>query len=179
MRNLLPLLIFLISLTSFSQNPPEVSNNLFSINVLTPSLELETRLSQFSTLDLNLGTGFSLAGGAMYDGVKFGIYPNLKAQYRNYYNLEKRLSKNKNVANNSGNYIAFHSAIRGGNPLIGDLEKAGKYSVEGGPVWGLQRVYGSGFKLNLNLGIGYGFNDLGNSGFTPLMGFQLGWLLFN
>lgn len=126
-----------------------------------------------------MGTGFALVSGDAYGGTEFGIFPTFTAQYRNYYNLEKRLSKNKNVSNNSGNYIALHSAIYGGKPIIGDLESTANYAVAVGPVWGLHRVYGGGFKLNLNLGLGYGFNDQGDSAFGPLIGFQLGWLISN
>lgn len=179
MRRLFPLLLLLLSFNSFSQNSTGVSKNQFSINFLMPALELETRLTNNSTIDLYLGTGYALVSGDAYGGTEFGFFPTFTAQYRNYYNLEKRLSKNRNISNNNGNYLAFHSAIFGGNPIIGELESTANYAIEVGPVWGLQRVYNGGFKLNLNLGLGYGFNDQGDSAFGPLVGFQLGWLISN
>lgn len=179
MKKFLPLFFIILSFNLFSQENPGVSTNQFSINFLMPGLELETRLSHISTLDLQLGTGFALVGGEAHGGTEFGVFPTFIAQYRNYYNLKKRLSQNRNIDNNSGNYIAFHSAGFGGKPIIGDLESTANYAVEVGPVWGLQRIYGGGFKLNLNLGVGYGFNDIGESAFGPLLGFQIGWLISN
>ncbi len=179
MKKLFPLFLIFFNFNSFSQSSAEVSKNLFSINFLLPSLEYETKIFNNSTLNLNLGTGFALVGGEIHNETKFGLFPNLSAQYRNYYNLERRLSKNKNISNNSGNYFGLHSAIYGGNPIIGDLEFTSNYAAEVGPVWGLHRVYNNGFKLNLNLGLGYGFNDQRNSSLVPLVGFQLGWLISN
>ena len=100
-------------------------------------------------------------------------------QYRYYYNLEKRLQKEKNIGNNSANYIALSGAVQIGKPIIGDLEYNEGYFGVIGPVWGLQRYYGSGFKLDLNLGAGYGFNESGSSFFSPIIGLRLGWRLSN
>lgn len=177
MKNLLPFFFLLTIFQINAQNSPEVSKNLFSINFLMPSLELETKLTYNSTLDLNLGTGFALMSGDSYGGTYFGFFPNFMAQYRHYYNFNRRLEKNKNISNNSGNYFAFHSAIYGGKSFIGNLDSNADYSIELGPVWGLQRVYGKSFKLDLNLGLGYSFNDIGESAFGPLIGFKLGWVI--
>ena len=87
------------------------------------------------------------------------------------------MEKGKKVSENSGNYITALAEITSGTPILGGLTSKADYAVVVGPAWGLQRVYNSGFKLNLNLGVGYGFDDLGGSYITPLVGIQLGWLL--
>jgi hypothetical protein len=45
-----------------------------------------------------------------------------------------------------------------------------------GPSWGLQRYYKSGFKLDLNVGAGYGFSEF-DSTFAFILGMRLGWLI--
>ena len=141
-----------------------------------PSLEWEVPLSQNSTIDLLAGTGFGYAKTIDSDS-QFGVFPVFQSQYRYYYNLEKRNKKGKKVSENSGNYIAAVGLIESANPIIGDMDLRGDFAVLIGPAWGLQRVYNSGFKLNLNLGAGYGFNDIGESYIAPFISLQLGWLL--
>ena len=122
-----------------------------------------------------MGAGFAYRSTNGNSG--YAVFPNLQAQYRFFYNLNKRMEKGKKVSENSGNYITALADITGGNALLGDLVSRANYAVFVGPAWGLQRVYNSGFKLNLNLGAGIGFNDLGDSYFSPLIGLQLGWLI--
>ena len=107
----------------------------------------------------------------------YGVLPAFQSSYRYYYNLNKRLEKGKKVSENSGNYIAAIGTIQSGKPIVGDYTLNNDYSVLIGPAWGLQRVYNSGFKLNLNLGAGYGFNDVGGSYFSPFIAIHLGWLI--
>ncbi|WP_189604930.1 hypothetical protein [Salinimicrobium marinum] len=178
MKNLLLLLVFLLSFSISAQHNPGKTQNQFSVSFLLPGLEYETVLSDKTTIDFRVGTGFTFAMGKSI-GTQFGIYPNFHTQYRYYYNFEKRADKGKNTSNNSGNYFALNGGLYGGKPLIGEIEYNMNYGAEIGPVWGIQRVYKSGFKLDLHLGLGYSFNDLGNSGFSSLISFRLGWLLFN
>ncbi|MBT8296305.1 MAG: hypothetical protein KJO51_07800 [Gramella sp.] len=98
-------------------------------------------------------------------------------QYRYYYNFEKRFDNGKKTSENSANYISGVVSVTGGKPIIGNLEYSNDYGGFIGPAWGLQRVYNSGFKLNLNLGLGLGFNDTSDVYLTPLFGLQLGWII--
>lgn len=172
--------LFLCSFIPFTltaQNNQKVSKSIFSVNFLIPSVELETRISDKTTLDLFGGIGFGLAAGTQRDGTDVGFFPVFSTQYRYYYNLEKRAGKGKKVSENSGNYVAAVGEIMSGKPIFGDLKFENDYSALVGAVWGLQRYYNSGFKLDLNLGGGYGFNDLGVSYLTPVIGLKLGWLI--
>ncbi len=179
MKKFLLLSFCLFSFLSINaQNQASVEDGLLSINILTPGLEYEYGLTNSTTLDLRAGTGFAYWENT-YFGEDFGIYPIFNVQYRHYYNLEKRQGKEKNISNNSANYIALSAAIESGKPIIGGLEYNEAYFGTIGPVWGLQRYYGSGFKLDLNLGAGYGFNESGESYLSLLIGFRLGWLLSN
>jgi hypothetical protein len=159
-----------------SQDRASVEKGLLSVNILTPGLEYELGTSSNTTLDLRVGSGLAYRKGMFEEG--FGIYPTFNLQYRYYYNLNKRMEKGKNISNNSANYIALSGSIQSGKPIIGDLEFNEGYFGAVGPVWGLQRYYGAGFKLDLNLGAGYSFNESGGSFFSPIIGLRLGWLLF-
>lgn len=174
-RVLLFVTIILFSVNSFGQETTPQTNSQFSLNLLIPSLEWEVNTSQNSTIDLKLGTGFGYSkSGSESD---FGFFPDFQSEYRYYYNLKKRSEKGKKVSENSGNYIAAIGNIRSGNSIIGDLDLEEDYAIMIGPAWGMQRTYNSGFKFNLNLGAGYGFNDIGDSYFSPFIGIQLGWLI--
>ncbi|MGY5848949.1 hypothetical protein [Salegentibacter sp. F14] len=178
MKKTLLFCLCLFSLFSMrSQDQASVKDGLLSINILTPGLEYEYGLSASTTLDLRVGTGFAYQKNSFGEG--FGIYPIFNIQYRHYYNLAKRLEKGKEINNNSANYIALSGVVQAGKPIVGDLEYNEGFFGVIGPVWGLQRYYGSGFKLDLNLGAGYGFNESGESFFSPLIGLRLGWLLSN
>lgn len=178
------LLLLSFCLFSFSvinaQDQASVEDGLLSINILTPGLEYEYGLTNSTTLDLRAGAGFAYRKTSFGEGYEgFGVYPIFNVQYRYYYNLQKRLDKGKNISNNSANYIALSGGLQSGKPVIGNLEYNEAYFGSIGPVWGLQRYYGSGFKLDLNIGPGYGFNQSGDSFFSLLIGFRLGWRLSN
>lgn len=174
MKKIFSLLALVFTLNFFSQT--QSTNSQFSLNLLAPSAEYELSISDHSTIDMNLGVGFAYQYSSTL-GEAYGFYPGLDAQYRYYYNLAKRIDKGKKTSENSGNYIAGVASITGGKPIIGDLEYTNDYGAFIGPAWGLQRVYDSGFKLNLNLGLGLGFNDSGDTYLRPLFGFRLGWLI--
>lgn len=178
MKKLILLSFVLFSfLATYAQDQPSVENGLLSVNFLTPGLEYEFGLTNFTTLGLRAGSGFAYRKSSFGEG--FGVYPIFNIDYRYYYNLEKRLDKGKNISNNSANYIALSGAVQSGKPIIGDLEYQEGYTGVIGPVWGLQRYYGRGFKLDLNLGAGYRFNESGSSYFSPIVGLRLGWRISN
>lgn len=177
MKKIILIFCAFLPLALIAQNDIQVSKSVFSVNFLIPSVELETRITEKTTLDLSAGIGFGLASGTQRDGTDVGFFPVLSAQYRYFYNLEKRIRKGKKVSENSGNYVAGVGEIMSGKPIIGNLEFVNEYFALVGAVWGLQRYYKSGFKLDLNLGAGYGFNDLGDSYLTPVVGLKLGWLI--
>ncbi|MBZ9629336.1 DUF3575 domain-containing protein [Salegentibacter sp. LM13S] len=176
--------ILLLSFCYFSflsinaQDRASVEDGLLSVNILTPGLEYEYGLTNATTLDLRAGSS-AFAFGAGSSGKFFAIFPVFSAQYRYYYNFNNRIEKNKTVKNNSANYIALSGNLQSGKPIIGNIEYTEDYFGTIGPVWGLQRYYSSGFKLDLNLGAGYGFDELGDSYFSPIIGIRLGWLLSN
>lgn len=68
--------------------------------------DIEKRLSENTTLstDLNLSAGFAYNSDS---GTKLLLSPYIREEYRYYYNLEKRNSKDKNTKNNSANFIAL------------------------------------------------------------------------
>ena len=155
----------------------QTTQDQLSLNFLIPSAEYEWAISDHSTIDAMAGLGFGYHDGMYLDDPEFGVFPQFEAQYRYYYNFEKRADKGKKISENSANYIAAVVALGSGEPILGDMQLQHDLSGFIGPAWGLQRVYNSNFKLNLNLGAGYGFDDLGNSYFSPLIDIQLGFKL--
>lgn len=166
-------LVLLLFLFAGSLCKAQETTDQFSVNFLIPSAEYEFSIGEKSSIDLLAGVGFAYR--KVFDESDYGIFFQTMAQYRYYYNFRKRMEKGKNVSNNSGNYIAAVGIFTPGESIIGDLDMV-SYSGLVGPAWGLQRVYGGNFKLNLNLGVGYGFNEY-ETYVAPFAGIQLGFKL--
>jgi len=148
----------------------KVEDHLFKVNIIIPGLEYEMGLSQKTTLNLRLGTGFAYVKTNNDD--EFGVFLTGEAAYRYYYNFGKRARKGKNTNGNSANYMSLTTFFQSGDAIIGDLQT--DYLMQVGPTWGFQRTYKSGFNLGLDLGAGYVFTN--TDGYvSPIINFQIGW----
>ena len=126
----------------------------------------EIALGGKTLIDVNagLGGGYTVNTGVNYE---WGfIDPAFYAitEFRYYYNLPKRLSKNRNMGNNAGNYVGaqvkyatseiFNIAtnISLHNTLLTEVH------------WGIQRNLGKKFLFNLHLGLGYAYDYYWDTG---------------
>ena len=99
------------------------------------------------------------------------IAPFLDLQQKWFYNINKRIRKNKTVENNSGNFISARLITRG--PSIAEnVIRTSDFDFAFGPTWGIQRKYGENFHLLFDIGPQYYFDTEGNGNIFPLM-FQL------
>jgi hypothetical protein len=166
-----------------TEQPAAVAKSLLRANFL--GLEYEQRITDLTTININPGVGFSFWWDSRRDGFNSRLHPGLGIEARRYYNLAKRLKRGKNIANNSGNFVAL--SVTGGNSvrITGGIDpvQENDYMNTGlsygiGPVWGIQRNYKSGFNLSLTAGGGYGKSNNGRTGFMPLLGGGLGFLIY-
>ncbi|MEW7280564.1 hypothetical protein ABW636_18405 [Aquimarina sp. 2201CG1-2-11] len=176
MKKTITTIFFFCTISLFAQKVTSIKNvadHLFKINLLlTPGLEYEVGVSKNTTIDFRLGTGFAYRN--TFGNERYGIFLSSELAYRYYYNFDRRESKGKNISKNSANYIAMTSTFASGDPIIGKIETAIDYIGLIGPVWGIQRTYGAGFNLGLELGMGYRFDNL-DSDIAPIINFRLGW----
>lgn len=174
MKNCILVVFLFVSLLGFSQENSGVEKSQFKINMLAPGISYEHGLSEKSTLLGELGTGFLYTSEG---GESFSVFPYVSAQYRHYYNFEKRAKKGKNTLNNSANYITFITNVSSGKAIIGKRDYISDVYFGIGPAWGIQRTYKSGFNLDLNLGVGYGFGNNEKGKFIPMLNLTLGWVI--
>jgi hypothetical protein len=168
-------LVFALNLKA--QDVSKVSNNLFKINILSPGLTFEKRITSNNTicLDGNIAYGFNYTTNNGFTNL---FSPYIRGQFRNYYNFDKRIAKGKNTSNNSGNFLAFTTSYYlqpiGNKDLVNNLD-----GLTVGATWGMQRTYKSGFNINLNTGLGYNFSNLKDRTVVPIINFTVGWVLFS
>jgi hypothetical protein len=173
--------VFLINLLAIvnlcAQQNPSVEKKLFKINLLAPGIAYEIGLDSRNTLNSEFDVGF----GYRFDskiGKGWYFFPAIEEQFRHYYNLEKRKSKDKSTKGNSGNYVGALA-----NYTFKSLttnENLGYYnpSFTLGAVWGLQRTYKHNFNINLNLGLGHVFQkNVKSDPVAPIVNFSLGWVI--
>ncbi len=167
------------ALTLKAQAEAKVSTNLFKIDILTPGLTFEKSINNNSTLLFDASTSIGYveknnAGSIIMTSL-------LKTQYRYYYNFSNRLSKNKNITGNSGNFISAFSSYYF-KPFGNDNHVSGYDGLTIGSTWGLQRTYISGLNINLSTGLGYNFSNQisdNTSPIVPIINFTIGWVLFD
>ena len=168
--------VTIFSLQGFSQETIKNTSTVVRINFLNPGIEYETPVFNKSTVSMNLGVGYggsypNLTSGA--SGWLYLISPFFDLQYRNYYNLDERISKQKNTNYNSGNFWGVRMLTRG-ESLSSNFTRTSNYDFAFGPTWGLQRSFGR-INLLFDLGAVYYFDTKGNSGITPMLELNLGY----
>ncbi len=152
----------LASSNCFSQD--DVNADIRDVTKLTffgPGISYEKRIGKLQSLmgqallSPEIYIGYSSAFGNMS---RIDIYPALGLQYRYYYNLAKRNTKEKRTQMNSANYIGAMTEIYFyKDRILANAEKDLRSSKVTGIVWGLQRNYQSRFSLDLSFGLGYIF----------------------
>ena len=156
-----------------AQEPRRFTENVFRLNLINPSVEYEFQVLQRSTLSTSLGIGMQGAYKRLVEDPPKPFYEYYllssyaQAMYRVFYNLEERITGNKNIAYNSGNYFGIRFMIRGPE-LYSRFDRKGSIDFSYGPAWGLQRALGRAH-IQLTLGPVYYFDTHGNSGFSLLM----------
>ncbi|MFI3263474.1 MAG: hypothetical protein R3Y26_11310, partial [Rikenellaceae bacterium] len=84
----------------------------------------------------------------------YSLIPYIIVEPRYYYNLNKRALKGKNTYKNSASYVAIKSRfllspIYANNEL---MESNTEFQIA--PVWGIKRVYGGHFLMDVHIGLG-------------------------
>lgn len=168
--------VILCTLQVFSQEPVKNISTVLRLNFLNPGIDYETPVLSKSTVSVNLGLGYGGSYRALTSDASGWLYmiaPFADVHYRNYYNLQKRASKNKNTAYNSANFWGVRTLVRG-EAFSSNFTRTADYDFAVGPTWGIQRSYG---KINLlfDLGAIYYFDTKGNGGFLPMLELNIGY----
>ncbi|MEZ7496374.1 hypothetical protein QO206_12815 [Leeuwenhoekiella aequorea] len=171
-KSLLSLFLILSFTTFYAQETISVNTEkVWRVNFLNPAIELELPTGEYSTFSSAIGIGYN--GG--YPDLTYGgngfiyiISPFVDIQQKWFYNLNKRISKNKTIDNNSGNFVALRFITRG-NSIAENVSRTSNFDFAVGPTWGIQRKYGENFHLLVDIGPQYYFDTNGNGNVWPLM----------
>lgn len=150
------ILCVLTILTKGQEASVEKSTNGIQTGLLGVWIHNETRLSNEISLRSEIGFDSGIFGGSFYDKTGFIMTPVITVGPRWYYNLEKRISKSKNIEQNSGNFISMKISY---NPdwfvlsNYDNLQIVNQVSII--PKWGIRRIIGKHFSFETGFGIGY------------------------
>jgi len=168
-------LLVLFTFTTYGQEKTTFkTEKVWRINFLNPGAELELPTGEYSTFSTGVGIGY---GGGYPDltsevnGFIYIIAPFIDLQQKWFYNINKRIQKDKIVDNNSGNFISARFITRGPS-VVDNVFRTSDYNFAFGPTWGIQRKYGKNFHLLFDIGPQYYVGTEGKGNIFPFM-FQL------
>lgn len=165
-------IIFLsINLLSAQESSDSKTKNVFRVNFVNPSLEYELKTGNNAVISAGAGIGY---GGSYRElelqganGLVHIIAPFIDIQQKWFYNRNKRISNDKSVEYNSGNYISFRGISRFAS-IAENVTRTDDVDFAIGPTWGLQRSFNK-IHFLFDIGPQYYFDSKGNNGFFPLM----------
>ena len=116
----------------------------------------EVKLTNEIALRAEIGMDAGFFGGSFYPKNGYLMTPVITFEPRWYYNLDKRVSKSKNISGNSGNFLTLQTSYHPNWFVISNydnIEIANQISII--PTWGLKRNIGKHFTYETGIGIGY------------------------
>lgn len=176
MKNSLLCALFVSAFFSVNaQSDKNVEKGLFKVNALLPGVSYELGVGKNTSFNFDAALLFSLRGGNRRD-TEFGLYPAVGADFRYYYNMDRRLGKGKNILGNSGNYLAVANQFFLGNAIVGDLDFNSNFYYNSAVVYGIQRMRPKGFYWGVSFGPGVFVSDFGVAG-GLYVDAKLGWVI--
>ena len=154
----------LFSQQDFRQPQASVEKSVFGIQTgfLGIWAHHEAKLSNRWALRTELGFDYSYLRGWMWTegGINYksgySLAPVLIVEPRYYYNLKKRVSKQRNINNNSGNFITLTVRYRPDWFVISNMEHIEVVpTISFIPKWGIRRQLGNHFNYETGIGVGY------------------------
>lgn len=144
-----------------SKAQSESTENVLALTFLHPGISYEMKTARYQTLHLSAYMGLNASFSSSSNmGDDFNLYfdPAITAQYRFYYNFEKRLNKNARTAKNSANYFAVEAGTTFSKMRMKSFyyEEDSRRPVNNIAVlWGMQRNMPGRFSLNFSAGLGF------------------------
>lgn len=148
----------------------DLERHQVSFNLLMPSLQYEIGIVRNVSASAILGLGLATP----QEGYSLTPIYNVKARF--YHNFQRRKALNKNVAGNSGNYIAAsYTHFFTEWELLGNMDNGDSSLDFIGSVYGIQRTFKNGINFSAEAGGGWYRRHNFNLGMGPVIGFSLGW----
>ncbi len=116
----------------------------------------ESKLSNAFALRSELGLDAAIFSNSFVGSSGFILVPAITLEPRWYYNLDKRVSKNRRIDGNSGNFISIKTTYHP-DVVIGSLDDNVTFisDISIIPTWGIRRNIGKHFNYETGIGIGY------------------------
>lgn len=166
---------------SFAQSRV-VENQSVSFNLLGAEYNIEKPIGKLSTIVYHGGLasemGFSFSSYTFGDETEnddewyYSLRATVGAQYRCYYNLNKRAEKGKSTYKNSANFWAI--GLQYYTPGIISHNMDTEHIVLLTPSWGLRRVNSKNWYLEFNPGLSFGIDGYDDFLFGPNIIFKVG-----
>ena len=154
------------------------STHIIDIGLINAGYTYEYAFAPKFTLNFGAGIAGSIgyASSNLSDSQWFySFHPYLSIEPRYYYNLQKRLNKNKKIDGNCGSFFAIQS----GYVLKPFVQKNIYYDKALGgisPYWGLRRIWGEHFLFEFHAGLAIGFNNYSDSDIGINLGLRFGYM---
>lgn len=127
-------------------------------------LHYETKLSNLISLRGEMGLDMAIWGGSFYDKTGYVFAPVISLEPRWYYNLNKRVKKDRPIDGNSGNFIALKTSYHPDWFVISNHDNIRIVSdISIIPTWGIRRNIGNHFTFETGIGLGYAYYFAGNA----------------
>lgn len=116
----------------------------------------EMKLSDQIALRAEIGMDAGIWGGMFYPKTGYLITPGITLEPRWYFNLNKRKSKSRSIAGNSGNFLTVQTNFHPNGFAISNYKNAEiANQISFIPSWGIKRNLGKHFTYETGIGIGY------------------------
>lgn len=170
MKKIILGLIFLGSIGIGRSQNASVEESIFGIQtgILGIWAHNESKLGNSIALRTELGLDAGIFGGSrFYDGTGYLLVPTITVEPRWYYNLDKRVSRSRDISGNSANFVSLNVSFAPDWFVISNYDSINVINqVALVPTWGIKRNIGDHFNYEAGLGIGYRYLFAKSAGYS-------------